>query len=142
MTLEQIMHIHTLRDSGLSYRKISQATDIPLSTIKLHFIRNRNNRSEKISGQGAYSNSEETIIVPCKQCGKPVIQNPKRRAKIFCCDKCRFTWWNRNKYHIPRPSTRTVQCMGCGTHFHAYAANRKYCSHECYIKSRFYAKDQ
>ena len=32
--------------------------------------------------------------LPCVCCGKPVLQKTGRKAKKYCSDRCRITYWN------------------------------------------------
>lgn len=119
--------IRELRGRGLSFGQISASLGISKSTIKSFCFR---------YGVEAGKLSEGEVL--CKCCGLPVKQNPKRKAKLFCNDKCRMTWWNRNLDRVNRKANYEYICAGCGKSFSAYGnAFRKYCSHECYIKDRF-----
>lgn len=74
----------------------------------------------------------------CPCCGVKVAQNPGRKAKRFCSDKCRNKWWNSRLDQVERKAHYEFVCAYCKKPFTAYGnAGRKYCSHECYIKDRF-----
>ncbi|MBE5825249.1 MAG: RNA polymerase subunit sigma-70 [Butyrivibrio sp.] len=120
--------IRELRERGLSYGQISASTGIKKSTVKTFCIR---------TGIVVLTKLKDDELL-CKCCGMPVKQDPKRKAKMFCNDKCRMTWWNRNLDKVNRKANYEYICAGCGKPFSVYGnANRKYCSHECYIKDRF-----
>lgn len=77
----------------------------------------------------------------CKQCGKQIIQVAKRKKKIFCCDACRQNWWSSHQLLVNRSSKciHHFTCPSCGKPFTAYGnSKRKFCSHHCYIRSRYY----
>jgi len=66
-------------------------------------------------------------------CGVEVEQTAGRKRKKFCSDKCRMTWWSKNK-----KTGFVLWCQQCKKQFTAYPdRKRKYCSHECYVKARF-----
>ena len=76
----------------------------------------------------------------CKNCGTVIVQSPKRKKKLFCCDKCRMEWWKNHPERLNRKAVYEFTCPECGNAFTAYGnAGRKYCSYECYIKHRFEA---
>lgn len=77
----------------------------------------------------------------CLNCGREIEQNPKRKPKKYCCDKCRVNYWRMQREselnEKPHPEDAHV-CLCCGKTFFAYSQkNRKYCSHECYMAARF-----
>ena len=74
----------------------------------------------------------------CLCCGVPVAQNPGRKEKKFCSDKCRNKWWTARLDLVNRKAFREIVCVGCGRTFTVYGqVKRKYCSHQCYIEARF-----
>ena len=69
----------------------------------------------------------------CPECGKPVYQNPKGRAKKFCSQECRFAWKNKHP-HPENWKMVTLICPVCGEEFKARGngeVKRKYCSRAC-----------
>lgn len=138
MTNEQKVQIAEMRKEGLGYIRIAQKLGISENTIK-SFCR-RNNLSGAALEESATEMqvSAGADVKPCKCCGAPVLQNPKRKPKLFCSDKCRNKWWNSHLYLVKRKAMYDYVCPNCGKSFSAYGnANRKYCSHECYIEDRF-----
>ena len=140
MTFEQKNAIESLRSQGFGYKKIALETGISEGTVKSYFHRTK--KPEFPPDRGQKKNDDLVAAVlskPCHFCGEPVAQTPGRREKKFCSDSCRSLWWNRNKYVVPRKSTRTFICQSCGSEFSAYGVtDRKYCSHACYIQGRFH----
>ena len=70
-----------------------------------------------------------------------LIQPSTGRPKKFCSDKCRREWWKAHPEKLHRKDTAiyTMTCARCGKEFTSYGnKNRKYCSHDCYIKARFW----
>ena len=77
----------------------------------------------------------------CQYCGKELFHASTGRKRRFCDDQCRRKWWNDNRDKVKQGegAIYTLKCEGCGKEFKSYAnPNRKYCSRECYISSRFY----
>lgn len=110
----------------MSYGDISIALGITRNTIKSFCRRN------------CISGAVENDGHKCQCCGKPVAQNPGRKEKKFCSDRCRNTWWNRNLDKVNRKANYRIICACCKKEFISYGnANRKYCSHECYVEDRF-----
>jgi len=86
----------------------------------------------------ARNNTERPLHGVCPCCGAEVRQNPGRKVKRFCSDKCRNAWWNSRLEQVDRKAHYKFVCACCKKPFTAYGnAGRKYCSHECYIKDRF-----
>lgn len=136
MTNEQKAMVYELRSQGLSYRKIASATGVNLETVKSHCRRQR-------VGSNAAIDSAEMEVIPvakdrCKNCGAEIWQMPKRKKKLFCCDKCRNQWWNKHLDSVNRKAYYKMVCQNCGKTFIMYGdSRRKYCCHECYIEERF-----
>ena len=135
MTEEEKGTVRQLREQGYGYKSISNITGIHRETIKSHLKRHP-------CAINPASQCETGKFGTCKQCGEPLIQDPKRRPRLFCSDECRLTWWNQNKYR-EGGTPRTFKCLNCAKEFQAYRVKeRKYCSHECYIEARFGRKPQ
>ena len=129
MTDEQCQKITNLRTAGNGYKKISKLLGLSENTVK-SFCQRR-----KLGGAVVNSNIEVAV---CKCCGKPVPQNPGRKQKKFCSDQCRMKWWNSHLDQVQRKANYVYICPVCKKTFTVYGnANRKYCSHECYIEDRF-----
>lgn len=120
MTPMEKTKIQKLRQQGYGYVKISQVLHLPKNTVKSF----------------CYRNPVESIETPnvCKQCGKPIAQNPKRRERKFCSVACRIKWWNC--HHSELQHRKLTKCVHCGKSFYGRPV-RKYCSHQCYIAERF-----
>ena len=75
----------------------------------------------------------------CKQCGIRLQRNKHSGRKLFCSDKCRRDWWSKNPNEATRKKPYELTCKYCQTKFISYGKpDRKYCSHDCYIKDRFW----
>ena len=135
LTQEQKRLIDSLRRKGAGYKKIANTLCLNENTVKTYC------RRHSIS---VVENNPESIkegwkpIIQCKNCGKDVVQMPGRKAKLFCCDRCRNKWWNSHLDCVERKSFYEYECQACGRKFVSYAnRGRKYCSHDCYIRARF-----
>lgn len=129
MTDEQRRQIAILRDEGNGYKKIAQALGLSENTVKSFCKRKR------MGGVATQNTSEGST---CQCCGKTVKQNPGRKLKKFCSDRCRMKWWNTHLDQVQKKANYDYVCPVCNKAFSAYGnANRKYCSHECYIEDRF-----
>ena len=131
MTLDQKNTIVLMRTERYSYKAISDAIGVPKETVK-SFCR-RNNLGKEYIQTAA---EEKTGI--CPQCGNPVAINQKTKRKRFCSPNCRMLWWNSHPEMVQRKALYVFTCAGCGKSFSSYGnAKRKYCSHKCYVSSRF-----
>ena len=129
MTDEQRQQVTNLRSAGYGYKKISQLLNLSESTVK-SFCKRHN-----IVCVETESNLNITL---CKCCGVAIRQKPKRKTKIFCSDQCRIKWWNGHLDLVNKKANYEYICPVCKKHFTVYEnANRKYCSHSCYIEDRF-----
>lgn len=101
MKVEQKTQVLTLWVDGLGYKRIAAITGLPLSTIKSHIKRHgyMNTPRVEVPIQHCTPKKMETKkgSLPCRHCGRPVPQTAGRKEKSFCCDKCRVTWFNRER---------------------------------------------
>ncbi|MBD8975146.1 MAG: RNA polymerase subunit sigma-70 [Veillonella magna] len=127
--------IRDMRIKGLGYVTVVIKMGLNLNTVKSY-----------CRGHGLGSNdiARTKIRVPftktpsCRNCGLEIKQEPKRKRKLFCCDRCRNQWWNRHLDQVNRKSYYKIFCRHCGKVFTVYGnKQRKYCSHACYIAERF-----
>ncbi len=136
MTEADKKQIIIMRNNGHSYGQISKILDISVNTVKSFC---RRNRMAKTSN----SKSEDRTIVneqsdKCKNCGKKLKQHERGKPKKFCSENCRRIWWRENKNQQNKKAFYSLKCQECGIQFESYGnKKRKYCSHACYIKSRF-----
>lgn len=128
ITERQKQRIRDMRMAGFSYGEIAEMTDLSANTVKSLCYREN---IECLNGEaGTYD--------CCKACGKPLRHNPGRKRKLFCDDKCRSDWWNRNRGWARRKDAYRLICHYCGAEFDSYGnRNRKYCGRDCYTASRY-----
>lgn len=123
--------IYSFRFSGRSYREIAELLAIKENTVKSYCFRNhltdKDIKAQAVDKLGC-----------CQQCGSSIEQQLKCKPRRFCSDKCRVQWWNDHRQLKRHKNPHLVKCIGCGTDFIVYGSqSRKYCSHECYIHSRY-----
>ena len=138
MTIDQRKMIDSFRSQGMGYKRIAAQLGISENTVK-SYLRRNTQPEETVSAQVPVQTPQPvTNTHICWKCGKPVTQNPGRKEKKFCSDACRFAWWNAHQDLVKRKAVYHFTCPTCGREFTAYGkANRKYCSHDCYIRARF-----
>jgi len=133
MTDTQKHQINEMRRHGCTYRHIADALSLNAETVRSYCTR--------AIKKGTLVLPESNFNSLCKQCGISIKQIPKRKKRLFCSDTCRKKWWNSHLYLVS-PSSKALHhftCEDCGKQFSAYGnPNRKYCSHQCYINSRYY----
>jgi len=131
MTTPQKDKIILLRGKGESYARIAAALNISENTVK-SFCRRNNLGKDSITTD----DTQNPLI--CKQCGNELIQTLGRKQRLFCTFNCRMAWWKANPEHITRKAVYSFVCLFCKKEFTVYGnKNRKYCSHACYISTRF-----
>lgn len=116
--------IITMRQQGYPYPAIAQRLVLSPNTVKsiCHRSGIRVQPPEKFSPN------------VCKNCGAPLHQNAGGRKKTFCCNKCRYAWWNQKR----SKQIYQLTCFHCGKQFISYGnKNRKFCGRECYTLSRY-----
>lgn len=127
MNDSQRQQIRKLRADGYSYGKVAQALGLSENTIKTFCRRNG------LGGVVEVPMSVDLDRHYCLYCGVEVKQNPGRKKKKFCSDKCRNVWWNSNLDKVNRKAVYSFECLTCKRPFTAYGnAKRKYCCLECY----------
>ena len=129
MTEKQKSEIVKLRAKGMTYGDIADKLDVSINTVKSFYSRLKNPQE---------LHSIEVKENCCKCCGKEISQNPHTREKKFCSYDCRMKWWSTHIEDMNRKAVYSFKCSCCGAGFQAYGNNhRKYCSRDCYFKSRF-----
>ncbi|WP_422482033.1 RNA polymerase subunit sigma-70 [Pleomorphochaeta sp. DL1XJH-081] len=133
MTEPQKRQIQEMRQLGWNYKRIATTLCLPEGTVKSYCIRT--------TRKGILPAIVPTQESSCKQCGIHIEQVPKRKRKTFCSKACSQKWWNTHLYLVDRSSKALhhFTCPTCGKRYSVYGnADRKYCSHECYINARYY----
>jgi len=127
MTKKEKECVRFLRGEGYGYLAIAPRLGISLNTVKSFCRRN---------GLGGIA--EKPDRQTCRQCGKPLAQEPKRPARKYCSEACRRIWWKEHSHLVNKKAFYSLTCAHCGKEFQSYGnQKRKYCSHPCYIAARF-----
>lgn len=129
MTKEEKIRIEAYRRKGVGYKQIAKDLDLSVNSVKSYCRRNG------LSNETLEQSLPESA---CEQCGKSIAQIKGRKHKRFCSDKCRNQWWNAHLDEVKRKAVYEYVCPVCSNTFSVYGnANRKYCSHACYVIGRF-----
>ena len=70
-----------LRDKGYGYKKI--ATELLLKRDQVRYICNLKEKNP-LGGN-------------CKNCGRNIKSVRGKKKKVYCSNKCRYQWWNKQK---------------------------------------------
>jgi endogenous inhibitor of DNA gyrase (YacG/DUF329 family) len=139
LTESQEKQIWELRSKGLGYRSIASVLNLSRDIVRNYC------KKKGLEGYApAVTKNIQELMEQgkvCLECGKKIEQPQTGRHKKFCSDTCRRKWWKLNSEAITKKETAiyTLTCAKCGNKFESYGnKNRKYCSHDCYIKDRFY----
>jgi len=135
MTESQKNQIFEMRRMGYTYKHIATTLSLQEGTVKSYYLRT--------AKRGYISTIEPIPASLCKQCSKIIEQVPKRKKRLFCSKTCRQKWWNSHLFLVDRSSKALYHytCPTCGKPFTSYGnAKRTYCSHGCYITSRYYTE--
>ena len=132
ITTVQKQRIVDMRRRGIAHSQIAESLGLSANTIK-SFCR-RINLPACAASMDTDNNESKDI---CKHCGKHLEHPPKNKPRRFCCDKCRFDWWNAQRNTFIRKAAHRLVCACCGSAFTCYDKRRKYCCHGCYITDRF-----
>ena len=130
MSDKQKRAIEDMRSLGFTYGEIARFTKLPYNTVKSYCRRQHLTAEDyRADEHGGYNR--------CKNCGRELHHRPGAKRKTFCCDQCRYTWWNHIRIYGANNKRRHI-CRRCGTEFESYGnTNRKYCGRDCYIRDRF-----
>ena len=109
MTSEQRNRILFLKSKGCSLPEISERVQVSVNTIKSFLSRHRDDistdyREENLDEESFLEtvdhNTDENETEErdkCEFCGIPIFHIEGKRKKKFCSDKCRMSWWYRNR---------------------------------------------
>lgn len=143
MTEEQKIQIINLRNEGYSYGQIADELNISINTIK-SFCRRNDITDKKLKEEASEYKEilEDKQYDNCKNCGDKLENNHQGKARKFCSEDCRRSWWKENKDKHNKKAFYKLTCQGCGTKFESYGnKDRKFCTHDCYIEHRFKGRD-
>ena len=142
MTEFEKQQIYSLRLKGVGYKAIAAVLGLSRDNVRSFCKRNGLDGDSKVVHLNVEEQKKRHILCSC--CGMPIKQKARGRLRRFCSDECRRKWWNenpqaRNKNEI---AIYKYTCPQCGREFSCYGnKKRKYCSHDCYIKARFWSEE-
>jgi hypothetical protein len=116
-----------MRHERMTHIAIAETLGLSANTVKSFCHR------EKIDSKRIPNSIEQDC---CKLCGTPLEHHVGSKKKTFCNDQCRYTWWNENRSITGRITTYRLTCLFCGAAFKS-KNKRKYCGHDCYLRSRY-----
>lgn len=138
VTAYQERRIRELRYRGVGYRSIAAELGISRDTVRNYCV------SHELRGLATeLSNTDKREVCPC--CGGKIIQPRRGRRRRFCSDTCCRKWWAAHPEAIRQSpeAQRHLKCVYCGKEFIVYgSATRRYCSHNCYIRDRFWRAEE
>lgn len=121
--------IRELRDLNRGYSEVASITGLSRDSVKA-YCRNH--------GLGGDRSAIEEDFSHCRNCHRPIESTPGKRRRIFCSDSCRHSWDNRHRNPDSYKAFHEQVCEHCGKTFRVYSTSvRKFCSHQCYVLSRF-----
>lgn len=143
MDSQQADRIRELRIKGEGYRSIAREVGLTRDIVRNYC------KSHGLDGYAEVliSNMREQIQLgkSCLRCGKELEQPHTGRKKKFCSDRCRREWWKEHPERITRRETAYYKsvCVYCGREFKTYGnKDRRYCSHNCYVRDRFFREEE
>ena len=142
MTEDQKQQIYNLRVQGLGYKAIAKEVVLSVNAIKGYCKRYGLTGLVETSQANGQEIKDKSIL--CLRCKNPILRNKRGRTKKFCSDACRYSWWNENQDKRSKKEAAIYHftCQHCGQSFMSYGDKlRKYCSHDCYIKARFWQEE-
>ena len=107
------------RNEGLSYANIAEKLGVTAEYARNIYSRDRRRKNtDKMCHTDNF----------CMNCGKQLVHTDGKKKKIFCDNKCRNEYHNRQHAHIPY----LCICEYCGIEFVVYGNPKKrFCSREC-----------
>lgn len=142
MTDYEREQIIKLRTQGVGYREIASTLDLTRDTVRSFCRRNNLNGHGQVAKLNYQMMQEEKLL--CQNCGKLIKAKDRGRPRKYCSDFCRRAWWRENQ-DKRKPNDAAVYkytCKHCGKEFKVYGnKNRKYCSHDCYIKYKYWSEE-
>ena len=134
MTNDQKGKIIELRKIGIGYRRIAMALELPRDIVRNYC------KAQGLDGYGSdlkkKKPDEEFSKEFCKNCGNRINEKPTGgRPKTFCSTKCKRTW---EEIH---PIMHSHVCYYCGKEFESRASQAHFCSRKCYMRNRFWRKE-
>lgn len=142
MTEYEKEQIYKLRHQGMGYKAIGTALGLSRDTVRSFCKRN------SLDGEGEVVKLNIEVMkekeLSCLNCRQLLRVKAKGRPRKYCSETCRRKWWNENKDKSVQgeEAVYKFKCLHCRKEFSVYGnKERKYCSHDCYIKYRFWSDE-
>lgn len=142
MTSYEKEKIKELRLKGMGYKAIASLLGLSRDSVRGFCKRNGLYGDSCVVALNVEEKVKRNVL--CAYCGKSLKQKHQGRTRRFCSDECRRKWWNENqdKKNKKKAAIYKYICLRCGKGFSVYGnKKRKYCSHNCYIKDRFWREE-
>ena len=142
MTNEQQAKIKELRLKGLGYKAIATQIKLSRDVVRNYCKHHGLDGDACIVALNHELKMESRVICLC--CQKPLRQKGRGRSRKFCSETCRRKWWKEHQEVRTEKESAIYSfvCAQCGKPFKVYGnQHRKYCSHDCYIKDRFWREE-
>lgn len=130
--------INRMRLDGFGYKAIAKAINSTRDRVRGYCNNHGLDGFGGVVADNVALMKDQNLI--CAYCNKTIKQKERGRNRKFCSEECRRKWWsvNQNKRNKNDAAIYKFTCLNCGKEFTSYGnKKRKYCSHDCYIKSRF-----
>lgn len=136
MTNEEKAQVMQMRSAGIGFARIARELGLSINTVKSFSRREHLQASPSLPDPAVAPVSDPGH---CGHCGKILIQKPQQKPRKYCSEQCRRNWWKENSSAgLKRKAYYIRNCVGCGREFMSYGnSRRKFCSHACYITSRY-----
>ena len=142
MTENDKEKIKALRLQSMGYKGIATTLGLSKDSVKGYCKRNGLNGDFNVISLNFNEKLKQNLLCAC--CKKPIKQKAMGKPRKFCSDECRREWWREHPEEriAKEKAIYTFACSYCGVEFSAYGNNkRKYCSHNCFIKDRFWREE-
>lgn len=142
MTSEEKEKIKELRLKGMGYKNIAKLLGLTRDSVRGFCKRNGLDGNSCVVALNVEEKVKRNLL--CAYCEKPIKQNHQGRVRRFCSNECRRKWWKENQDKRKQKETAIYKytCPYCGNEFSVYGnKKRKYCSHNCYIRDRFWREE-
>ena len=141
MTEIQRSKIFEMRADDISYKQIADTIGLSVDSVKGYCKRNHLTGDIKIVKLNSKLSEKRTDV--CLMCKNPISQKSLGTVRKFCSDECRRTWWKQNPEKCIKNENAIYKfiCKYCGRESESYGnSKRNFCSHDCYVKFRFFRK--
>lgn len=134
---EQKEKIKQMRQQGIGYKQIASEIGLSRDSVRGYCRRHGlDGFGEKLALQHKLLMQEEFLYILCLHCGKEIEQKANGRKRKYCSLECKREW---DKSHN---KAYKLICSYCGKEFKSLGVKHlKYCSRNCYIKDRFWRKE-